>query len=228
MAGSQVTVALTQIEDQRLGYQAISLTNFTADTEPQIAAGSKVEIGGALFEFTGNESVTGWASIGDGSSAYIKLTVSGSSVTASWTTSAPTWSTSKQGYYSGLDRYIGGCYRVNSTTWRAKWLYRGIRLYEIGPAIILEIGDWNMDATASVNIAHGLVLSKIHGVKVTIRDDADSQYSDLLSVGSSIDGYWYVGSTNVVLVRTNAGSYDNASYDATSYNRGWIEITYEP
>ncbi|MEN6333794.1 MAG: hypothetical protein ABFE01_05995, partial [Phycisphaerales bacterium] len=96
MAGSQVTVAASCIEKQRLGYQAISLTNFASDTdEPQIAAGSKVEIGDALFEFSGNESITGWAGIANSSDVYIHLTVSGSSVTASFSTTAPTWDTAK-------------------------------------------------------------------------------------------------------------------------------------
>lgn len=106
MAGSQIEIVANQIEAQRLGYQAISLTHYDDTSEPQIAEGSKVEIGGALFEFSANESITGWASIANSSDAYIKLTVSGSSVTASFTTSAPSWDTAKQGWYSGSDRYV--------------------------------------------------------------------------------------------------------------------------
>ena len=64
MSLAQVTIVANQIDKQRIGYQAISLTNFALTTEPQIAAGSKIEIGGALFEATGAESGTGWAGIG--------------------------------------------------------------------------------------------------------------------------------------------------------------------
>lgn len=123
MAGSQVEVAINQIEKQRLGYQAISLTNFDNDSEPQIASGSKVEIGGALFEFTSNESITGWGSIGNNNDVYIKLVVSGTSVTAEFTTTAPSWSTSKQGWYDSLDRYIGGLYKDGSGNYTEKFLY---------------------------------------------------------------------------------------------------------
>jgi hypothetical protein len=123
MAGSQVTIALNQLEKQRLGYQAISLTNFDADTEPEIAGGSKVEIGGALYEFSAGETIAGWGAIGADNDVYIKLTVAGLAVTASWTTTAPTWSESKQGWYDGLERYIGGCYKDAGGNYTRKWLY---------------------------------------------------------------------------------------------------------
>ena len=123
MAGSQILIALTQIEKQRLGYQAISLTNFALTTEPQIAAGSKVEIGEALFEFTAPESITGWAGIGVSQNVYIKLTVAGVAVTASFTITAPTWSESKQGFYVGLDRYIGGLYKDGGGLYTKKYVY---------------------------------------------------------------------------------------------------------
>jgi len=70
MALAQVTVYATQIAKQRLGYQAISLTNYNNDLEPQIAAGSKVEIGSALFEAAANESISGWAGIGTCTSSW--------------------------------------------------------------------------------------------------------------------------------------------------------------
>jgi len=106
MAGAQIEIVANQIEAQRLGYQAISLTHYEDTDEPQIAAGSKVEIGGALFEFSGNESITGWGGIGNSTDVYIKLTVSGTSVTAAFTTSAPSWDTAKQGWYGGAERYV--------------------------------------------------------------------------------------------------------------------------
>ncbi len=106
MAGAQVIIMANQVEDQRLGKQAISLTHYDDNLEPQIAAGSVVEIGSALFEFSALESITGWAGISNNSDVYIKLTVSGASVTASFTIAAPTWDTAKQGWYSGAERYI--------------------------------------------------------------------------------------------------------------------------
>ncbi len=110
MAGSQTEIVANQIGQQRKGFLAISLTNYDADTEPQIAAGSSVEIAGALFLFPALESITGWAGIGINNDVYVKLVVSGTSVTAEFTTTAPTWSDSKQGWYgtagAALHRYV--------------------------------------------------------------------------------------------------------------------------
>lgn len=128
MAGAQVTVALNQLEKQRFGYQAISLTNFELDTEPEIAGGSKVEIGGALYEFAAGESITGWGGIGNSNDVYIKLTVTGTAVAAAWTTTAPMWSESKQGWYASLVRYIGGCYKDANGDYTQKFLFEGRQL----------------------------------------------------------------------------------------------------
>ncbi len=122
MAGSQIEVSQTQLESQRYGYHSISLTNLGSTAEPQIAAGSKVEIGGALFNFAAPESITGWGGIGNDSVVWINLVVAGAAVTAVFTTTAPTWSTSKQGWYSGLDRYVAGLYKDGSALYAGKHL----------------------------------------------------------------------------------------------------------
>jgi len=157
MSGQQVEVAINQIEKQRLGYQAISLTNFDNDSEPQVCAGSTIEIAGALFEFTSNESITGWGAIGNNNDVYIKCVVAGTSVTAEFTTAPPTWSTSKQGWYDSLDRYIGGCYKDGSGNYTKKYLFdptgRLIRRENIdndyifslrneGSTVIPALGTW--------------------------------------------------------------------------------------
>ena len=80
------------------GYCALTLTEMTTTNVPQIAAGSKIEVGGSLFKFDSAETITGSATTGTN---YIRLVPSGSSITAEWTTTAPTWSDSKQGWYDG-------------------------------------------------------------------------------------------------------------------------------
>lgn len=91
---------------------------------------------------------------------------------------------------------------------------------------IVDIGDWNMDTTSPLAVAHGLTLSKIRDVAVMIRNDADTTYyllNDTTNGGSILS----IDATNVNLERTAAGIFDNTSFDSTSYNRGWITITYE-
>lgn len=245
MSLSQITVAASALEKQRLGYQAISLTNFDNDSEPQIAAGSVVEIGGALFEAAANENITRWSEVSNNTDAWIKLVVSGSTATAEFTHIAPTWSTSKQGWYSGPQRRIGGLYKDGSGNYTIKWLYPApndlvnqemIREGQTRPLLekVLEIGDWNMDADSSKAVAHGLTHSKIISIKVIIRDDSDSNRSDLVGTQDIAGTLHYKGSTsldatNINLSRvpsTNNGLFDNTNYDSTSYNRGYVSVKY--
>ena len=140
MAGTEVnlygvgdvdlTALMNTTDLQRVGYMALSLTNFAADTLPAIAAGSLCEVGGTLFSFGIEEAITGWAAIADDTDAYIKLVPAGATpdtVTAEFTDTAPTWSDAKQGWYgtvaSANHRYIGGLYRDDAASFDRKWLY---------------------------------------------------------------------------------------------------------
>jgi hypothetical protein len=103
---------------------------------------------------------------------------------------------------------------------------------------IIEIGDWNMYATESKTVNHGLTFSKIRGFSVLIRDDSDTVLSYLWSaplVGSSppspdysnLHGGAVVNTTAVSMARPVADCpYNSTEYDSTSYNRGWIIIEY--
>lgn len=92
---------------------------------------------------------------------------------------------------------------------------------------IVDIGDWNMDTTTTANVAHGLTLSKIRTIDVMIRNDIDTIYYPLNhNPSTGISGYYLADATNVIMSRVAGGFFDNASYDATSYNRGWITIWY--
>lgn len=92
----------------------------------------------------------------------------------------------------------------------------------------LTIGDWNMDATSFVAVAHGLTSANIRIVTAIIRDDADSSKYTLYgsSVTGSLGGYIEVNATYVNLFRTTGGIFDSTTYDSTSYNRGWIWVFY--
>ncbi|MBA7541148.1 hypothetical protein ES705_33455 [subsurface metagenome] len=133
------------VDRQRRGYQAISLTHYDDNLEPKIAAGSIVEIGGALFKCEADEPITGWAGIGDDNDVYIKLVPSGQTATAAFTTAAPIWSTSKQGWYVGNDRYVAGLYKDVGGNYTKKWLYEDIcpslRAAKIRSGVASETGD---------------------------------------------------------------------------------------
>lgn len=93
---------------------------------------------------------------------------------------------------------------------------------------IIEIGDWNMDSTASLNVAHGLTYSKIRMVSAIIRSDDGTVLYPLTPayITDQDASIAAIDATNVVLNRYGTGSFDNANFDATSYNRGWVTIHY--
>jgi hypothetical protein len=124
MAGSKVSsysvgdVNLTNmmqtLDDTRIGFHALTLTEFLTTTIPQVAAGSKVEVNGGLYKFDTNETIAGTPAAGDN---YILLKPSGDTITAEWTTTAPTWSDSKQGLYGtgGNANYRYAHFKVNKS-----------------------------------------------------------------------------------------------------------------
>jgi len=93
---------------------------------------------------------------------------------------------------------------------------------------IIDIGDWNMDSTASLSVAHGLTLANIRSVFVTIRNDADTLYTMLPTIDTTALSNERVDfdGTNVIMLRSLSGTFDGTDYDATTYNRGWITILY--
>lgn len=135
MAGSTITYPLNGaanwesfpdiVQKIQAGFRRVSLTNFDNASEPQVEAGSTLDVNGTPVVFGSNESISGWSGISAGNDVYIKIVVSGSSATVVFTTTAPTYSASKRGYYNGNDRYIGGLWKASSTKYCNKWLYPG-------------------------------------------------------------------------------------------------------
>ena len=101
---------------------------------------------------------------------------------------------------------------------------------------IIDIGDWDMDATLNVDVAHGLTATKIRHISVMIRNDANTFIQPLDRMSTSNPGVMLgsataVDGTNIRLFRTDtsvSGStvFDGTNYNSTSFNRGWIMIWY--
>jgi len=131
MAGSKVSnfaIGDSNIQNVMLtldktfkGQHQVSLTNYDTTAESQVAAGSVIEIGGALYKFDSNESITGTPSDG---TVYIMAVPSGDSVTCAYTNTAPTWSDSKQGWYgtgaTANNRYLEFIMTKLSTAYQFK------------------------------------------------------------------------------------------------------------
>lgn len=100
MAGSAVTTDISELEKGRLGYIAISLNEWTTTNEPTITAGSKIEIDGALYEFTADEDMDvagAWG--GFGASSLVYCYINPATVVPYMSATAPAWDDAKQGYY---------------------------------------------------------------------------------------------------------------------------------
>lgn len=98
---------------------------------------------------------------------------------------------------------------------------------------IIEIGDWDMDATASVTVAHGLTYANIIDVTATIRADSPGidYKGSIVHIDNSTglgSGFVSAGTTLVTLTRVTGGFFDSTNFNQTSFNRGWIFIKYIP
>lgn len=100
---------------------------------------------------------------------------------------------------------------------------------------VIEIGDWDMVNDTIKTITHGISdFTKIRSVATIIRPDSDQTqlYKPLNTLqdpfGGSIEGgVNNITSTSIQLTRLDTGFFDSTNYNETSYNRGWITITYE-
>lgn len=92
---------------------------------------------------------------------------------------------------------------------------------------VVDIGDWDMDTNASVSVAHGLTSTTIRAVDVWIREDVGNSMLPLIyNTAGTPSGYFNYDGTNVVLNRLGGSVFDSTSYNATSFNRGYITIHY--
>lgn len=119
MAIGQISTSVTIINDGVIvGYDGISFTNMGSSAESIIAAGSGVEVSGAMFKATTDTTpnASSWTAIATASTAYLILTPSGTTptqiLTASYTITPPTWDTAKQGWYGSAPSTIRYIFRV--------------------------------------------------------------------------------------------------------------------
>jgi len=95
---------------------------------------------------------------------------------------------------------------------------------------VINIGDWDMDTTANVSVAHGLTVGNIRNITACIRDDNNSfryPFPSFDNATGTLQGWCpSTTSSNVELYRTTGGAFDNTGFDSTSYNRGWVIVEY--
>ena len=88
-------------------------------------------------------------------------------------------------------------------------------------------GIWNMDTTATLNIAHGLTLSKIDGMIGTILSNAGTEKYEMpytISGGGYTELNIEYTSTNIQISRRTGGTFDGPLFNNATYK---IIIFYE-
>ena len=104
----------------------------------------------------------------------------------------------------------------------------------------IEIGTWDMSASQTATIAHGLsnnLWKNVRNIEIVVRnDDDDTYYTDSTDTSANADDgieIEKIDATNITIKCAAAGggssTFANASFDKilNSYNRGWITIWYE-
>lgn len=179
MAGAQISTSVTII-DSLHGFMGLSLTEYSTSAEAAIAAGSVVEIAGAMFTFASDEAInaSSWTAITTATTAYIALTPSGTAgsqvVTATYTATAPTWRDDLQGWYASAassTRVIGTVYKAEATSYYPKYLYgnmqegkqQAISVNVASVASSLSVGG-GVSIASSLSVAN--VFAPAHGVAV--------------------------------------------------------------
>lgn len=106
--------------------------------------------------------------------------------------------------------------------------------YNLGPNPlkhnVVAIGNWDMVATASVDIDVGIAFTRWRNVGVTILDDTSDILLDLVIDGDD-SGYWEhtagKGATIMTLYRNVLGRYNDVAYDEAVFERGNISLGYD-
>lgn len=101
---------------------------------------------------------------------------------------------------------------------------------------VVEIGDWDMDTNSLPvsTLTHGLTLANIRSVEAYIRADVGASPASAVYplsyaiTGSANDAGGAVNAqtTNIGISRRASAFFDSTGFNDTSYNRGWVIISY--
>lgn len=98
----------------------------------------------------------------------------------------------------------------------------------------LAIGAWDMDTDDCKDVAHGLSAVeylKANVLGISILDDGPSVKVNTLGNVKTVscgggDGWEYIDGTNIRISRLTGGNFDSASFNSTSFSRGYIDLVY--
>ena len=224
----------------------VSLTNFSGTAASTVAVGSLLECAGSLYSFT-DTAITLAAATASASVAVYFVAIpaaGGTTCTVVMDSTAPVWVDARQGFYASaasVSRAIGGCWIHSAASFYSKFLYIGeyldycLRSGNTRPLLrkVIPMGEWNMDATAQLNIAHDIpitapALQRIISYGAAVRDDTGRVYSVPYNVQGGTSGAYIDDCyTDISVIRITGGFFDGVAFDGTAStiaNRGWVWI----
>ncbi len=208
------------------GYVSLSMTNIDNTSEPKFLG--DVEVNSILVEFLAPTVGTGWAGLGTSSNVWVKVNVDG---LITYTATDPAWDQGRGGWYYENDRYVAWLRKDLSGDYLYKHFMPTVQSAEVLFTERLPIGDWDMDATTSVNVSYDLDRPSIlRSITAWVRNDADGEIG-VLGQSPIVGGVMqvYISSVNLTtisLYRVPGGSFDTIDYDSTSFNRGYVVFEY--
>ena len=204
----------------------------------KVSVGSIIESQGSLYKVdTSAVTPTGTATAG----AYLFFDDSVPGFV--WSSTAGTYDAARGGIYNPSDQRQCKFRLISSNEWvvllEDKSISEGTRNQDSSGGFlfwkVIDMGDWNMDTTQNLSVAHGLDAANIRVVFASIRNDAGTVYSIFPAVRpdpaviarfgqTGLQNAW--DATNINLNRLGGDDFDSTDYNSTSYNRGWITIGY--
>lgn len=220
---SDILAVQLTLDKTRKSLHAVSLTNYDNTSEPQIAAGSVIEVNGGFYEFEANETITGSPSDG---TVYIMIVPGTTTCTAQYTNTAPTWSDSKQGFYgtggSANYRYLEFRLVKNSSSWTPKKiLSRDVNdiagfMDDGTPFYCKSLSFSVTGSTTSANIAHGITNALTNQRILNIQHIVTLISGVTYEWVGYIRSYYRVDDTNIVIY-----------FDTSSTFSGRITVFYK-
>jgi hypothetical protein len=184
------------LDDQRIGYHQLTLTEMYSTTIPQIAAGGRVEVGGALYKATADVDISGSVSSGTN---YIYLVPGTGVVTPTWTTTAPTWSDVKQGWYgtgaSASYRYLKFTIEYDNPDY---YKYRDF-FTEYKNTYVEAFKSSSTSSTSGVTLNPIIYDTEVADVKSEYDNSSgifEAKESGIYLVSANMGYYWYTGTIN--------------------------------
>lgn len=103
-----------------------------------------------------------------------------------------------------------------------------VRLDQVNPTVIVDIGDWNILSSITKVVPHGQTFAKIRHVDFSIRNDANDTLipNNSFYAADFTPNIINVDATNVTISGTTG--LQTTDFDSTGYNRGWLIITLAP